>query len=86
MPNKHAAVKDLRKNARRAARNARLKTHVKHLLRKTTDLVKAGNTKEAKEVAIQFQQIADKAAKNNVITKSVANRKKSSIMKALATK
>ena len=86
MPNKHAAIKDLRKNARRAARNARLKTHVKHLLRKTTDLVKAGSTQEAKVAAVDFQKIADKAVKNRVMTKSLANRKKSAVMKAVATK
>ena len=86
MPNKHAAIKDLRKNARRAARNARLKTHVKHLLRKTTDTLKEGSPQEAKAAAIAFQKIADKAVKNRVISKSLANRKKSSVMKALATK
>lgn len=83
MPNKHAAIKDLRKNARRAARNARLKTHTKHLLRKATDLLKAGNSQDAKEAVITFQKIADKAVKNNVISKGLANRKKSALMKAL---
>ena len=84
MPNKHAAIKDLRKNVRRAARNARLKTHVKHLLRKTEDLLKEGKATEAKVAATTFQQIADKAAKNRVISKSLANRKKGKLMKALA--
>jgi ribosomal protein S20 len=84
MPTKHAAIKDLRKNARRAARNARLKTHTKHLLRKATDLLKAGSTQEAKAAAITFQKIADKAVKNKVISKGLANRKKSMLMKALA--
>jgi len=40
MPNKHAAIKDLRKNERRAARNLRMKIHVKALAKQLKDLVK----------------------------------------------
>jgi ribosomal protein S20 len=84
MPNKHAAIKDLRKNKRHAARNLRLKTHARALLRKAKDLLKEGKMAEAKTAAIAFQKVADKAAKNMVLSKNAMNRKKSSLMKALA--
>ncbi|MEN9558590.1 MAG: Ribosomal protein [Candidatus Parcubacteria bacterium] len=86
MPNKHAAIKDLRKNVRHAARNARLKMHTKQLLRQATDLIKEGGLAEAKAAAIKFQKIVDKAAKNRVVSRSFADRKKSSIMKAISGK
>ena len=84
MPNKHAAIKDLRKNARRAARNLRLKTHTKSLLRKAKDLLKEGKKTEAKAAVMAFQQVVDKAAKNMVISRNTANRKKSSLMATFA--
>ncbi len=84
MPNKHAAIKDLRKNVRRAARNLRLKTHTKSLLRKAKDLLKEGKKAEAKVAVMAFQQIIDKAAKNMVISRNTANRKKASLMGAFA--
>lgn len=84
MPNKHAAIKDLRKNKRHAERNLRLKTHTRALLRKAKDLVKEGKASEAKTAVLAFQQIVDKAAKHNVLSRNAANRKKSSLMKALA--
>jgi small subunit ribosomal protein S20 len=83
MPNKHAALKDLRKNRKRAAHNARLKTHMRSLLRQAQLLIKEGKLKEAKLASIKFQQIVDKAAKNEIVSKNAASRKKSSLMKAL---
>jgi len=84
MPNKHASVKDLRKTKRRMARNLRLKTHARTLLRKANDLLKEGNHADIKAAIIAFQKIADKAAKNHVITRNAANRRKSKLMKKLA--
>lgn len=86
MPNKHAAIKDLRKNKRRAATNLRIKINVKALYKKGMALVSAGKTKEAEEVARAFQQAVDKAAKISVVSKNAAARKKSSFMRALKTK
>jgi small subunit ribosomal protein S20 len=84
MPNKHAAIKDLRKNKRRAERNVRVKVNVKALYKKAKTLLAEGKKSEAKEIALKFQQAADKAAKTGVLTKNTASRKKSSVMKALA--
>lgn len=86
MPNKHAAIKDLRKNKRRAATNLRIKTNVKALYKKGMALLSAGKNKEAQEVARAFQQAVDKAAKISVVSKNAAARKKSSFMRALKAK
>jgi small subunit ribosomal protein S20 len=84
MPNKHAALKDLRKNRKRAAHNARIKTNVKALHKKSKELVAAGKKDEALTAARAYQQAVDKAIKSGVIHKNQASRKKSQVMKALA--
>jgi len=86
MPNKHAAIKDLRKNKRRAAQNFRIKTNVKALYKKGITLLKEGKSKEAADVARAFQQAVDKAAKVSVVSKNAAARKKSAFMRALKAK
>jgi len=84
MPNKHAAIKDLRKNKKRAAHNARIKTNVKALFKKSKELAAAGKKDEAKTAAQKYQQAVDKAVKRGVVTRNQAARKKSQAMKALA--
>jgi len=86
MPNKHAAIKDLRKNERRALRNARLKTHVKSLSKQFKELVKAGKKAEALELSSKLQQASDKAAKNHVLPINKVRRMKSAVHKTLAAK
>ncbi len=84
MPNKHAAIKDLRKNHRRAARNARLKTHVKALERNWKPLLKEGKpATEVREAVQKLQQTAAKAAKNRVIHRNKAARLMSRAHRAL---
>lgn len=84
MPNKHAAIKDLRKNKRRAAMNARVKTNIKALYKKAQALISEGKKAEAKETVAKFQQAADKAIKTGVLNKNTAARKKSSLMSKVA--
>lgn len=84
MPNKKAAIKDLRQSKKRAQRNASIKTHAKVHFNKAQELLNAGNVKDAAEMIKKFQQIADKAAKKNALTKNKVNRKKSKLMKAVA--
>ncbi len=86
MPNKHAAIKDLRKNKRRAARNLREKTNVKSLIKQLKELVKDGKKSEAEALVSKLQQAADKAAKRNVIHMNKARRIKAQAMKATSTK
>jgi small subunit ribosomal protein S20 len=83
MPNKHAAIKDLRKNKRRATMNARLKTHVRALYAKGMALAKSGKKAEGMTAAKTFQQIADKAVKRHVLSRNAASRKKSALARAL---
>lgn len=81
MPNKHAAIKDLRKNQKRAAHNARIKTNIKALFKKSKELIAAGKSTEATDVIRAFQKAVDKAAKVGVVHKNLANRKKAALMK-----
>jgi ribosomal protein S20 len=75
MPNLHASIKDLRKSKKRAAHNARLKTHIKALTRQFTDLVKEGKKAEAETLRRKLQQIVDKASKVFVLHANNAARR-----------
>lgn len=86
MPNKHAAIKDLRKNERRAARNLRMKIHVKALAKQLKDLVKEGKKSEAAELSKKLQQAAAKAAKNHVLHVNKTRRMTSAAHKMVAVK
>ena len=83
MPNKQASIKDLRKSTKRAKHNLRIKTHVKHLVKKSAEVVAEEKFTEAKELIRIMQQAVDKAAKRGVIDKNKASRKKSQLMKKL---
>jgi len=86
MPNKQAAIKDLRKNKRRAAQNARVKTNVKSLFKKAKAALSSDKKEGAKELVTKFQQAVDKAVKIGVLNKNTASRKKSSLMGKVAAK
>ena len=86
MPNKHAAIKDLKKNAKRSDRNDRMKKYMHFLLKKCKEELSEGKLKEANQTAIKFQQAVDKATKNHVIMPNKATRKKSALMKVLRAK
>ncbi len=86
MPIKQAAIKDLRKNHKRAAKNLRMKVHMKHLTRSLTDLVKEGKATEAKETLGKLQQILTKAAKTHILHTNNAKRKIASAFKLVNKK
>jgi small subunit ribosomal protein S20 len=83
MPNKHAAIKDLRKSKKRTVANRRMKTHVKSLIHQFENLLKEGKKTEAAALAPKLQQALDKAGKGNVIHPNKASRKLSSVHRAL---
>lgn len=83
MPNKHAAIKDLRKNKRHAKQNYRMKSHVKSLFKGGIALIKEGDKAKALASARALQQTIDKAAKNGVVSKNASRRKKSALMRSL---
>mgnify|MGYP001618375776 FL=1 len=86
MPNKHAAVKDLRKNRKQATRNSRLKTHIKALTTKVAGFLKEGKQEEAMILAQSLQQAVDKAAKKNVFHPNRSGRRVSSLHRSLTQK
>lgn len=81
MPNKHAAIKDLRKNVKRHAHNTKIRTNIKALTKQLTDLSKAGKHEEMKEIVKKLQQAVAKAAKVNVIHRNQSSRRISKAMK-----
>ncbi len=83
MPNKHAAEKDLRKNHKRAAKNSRMKTHIKALTARFQGLLEEGKRDEASKMAMSLQQILDKASKNHLFHGNRSQRKVSAVHRAL---
>jgi ribosomal protein S20 len=77
MPNKHAAIKDLRKSKKRAITNKRLKTHIKSLTQQLMSLVKEGKKTDATGIAQKLQQALGKATRENIIHRNNASRKTS---------
>jgi small subunit ribosomal protein S20 len=82
MPNLKAAKKSLRADAKKRVHNLRRKREMKDIEKEVRTLASKGeNSPEALSKA--FKAI-DKAAKNGVIKKNTAARKKSRLSKALA--
>ncbi|MBU3964217.1 30S ribosomal protein S20 [Patescibacteria group bacterium] len=83
MPIKKAAIKSLRKERRNRASNLRYKKTIKDLQKQILSLKKENKIKEALELLPKYYKAVDKAAKENVIKKNTANRKKSSVTRIL---
>ena len=84
MPNKPAAMKDLRKSKKRAAKNALAKTHIKSLSRKFKDAVAAGKKDDAKKLVRDLQQMAAKAGQEHVYHANKSSRVISQAMRAVS--
>jgi len=85
MPIKKSAKKALRQNIARRAKNAKVKNTVRVLSKKLRALVAAKKTEEAKKTFILTVKAIDKAAKNNILPKNTASRKKSGLAKLVNT-
>jgi small subunit ribosomal protein S20 len=83
MPITKSAIKSLRKDLRNRASNLRYKKTIKTLLKQILLLKKEDKIKEAKELLPKYYKVVDKSAKENVIKKNTAARKKSSITRIL---
>lgn len=81
MPIIKSAKKALRQNIARRARNAKVKENVRALAKKLTKVIAAKNTEEIKRTLILAVKAIDKAAKNHIIPKNTASRKKSLLAK-----
>jgi len=86
MPNSISAKKSLRKSLTRQARNKQYKNRIKKLTRQISDLVKEDKTEEAKKLLPSFSRAVDRAAKNNILHKNTAARKKSLIARTVNPK
>jgi small subunit ribosomal protein S20 len=78
-----SAKKALRQNPKRRARNIKVKTKMKNLLKEVEVLISQKKVDEAKKLFPQIYKVLDKAAKNGLIKKNAANRKKSRITKSI---
>jgi len=74
-----SAKKALRQSIRRRAKNLAYKDKIKILLKEARSLVSQKKIKEAKALLSKIYKALDKAAKNGVIKKNTASRKKSRI-------
>lgn len=83
MPITKSAKKALRQNIGREARNLVYKNKAKSLIKKLRVLVSQKKKKEAQALLPQIYKALDKAAKEGVIKKNAASRKKSRITKLL---
>jgi len=82
MPNKKSAVKELRKSAKRAIRNYKIKKTIREAIKDSKKLLEA-KEKSAIDKVKEAIKVLDKAASKKVIKKNTASRKKSRLMKKL---
>ena len=83
MPHRRNAIKALRKNKQRHLHNLDLKTDIKKVIKKFQGLIAQKNKAEAKTtLQLLFKKI-DKAAKDNLVHKNTANRRKSRFSRLL---
>lgn len=83
MPIKKSAKKDLRQNLKRKEKNHRALLLIKDLIKKTRKNIVSENLAQAEEFIKKAVKTLDKAAKNKIIKKNTAGRKKSRMMKRL---
>ncbi len=86
MPIIQSAIKHARQSLVRRDRRAPVKTRMKTLIRKTSDLAKAGKSAEAEKSMSQAFKAIDMAAKRNLIHWKNAARKKSNLAKLFKKK
>ena len=81
MPITKSAKKALRQNKRRREHNLRYLRKMRYLIKSEKKLVLEGKKDEALSLLSKVYKVIDKAAKENVIKKNTAARKKSKIAK-----
>jgi len=77
MPQRKCAAKRLRADKKRRLRNARIKGDLKRSLKKLQSLLAAQKVEEAKKALKETSSKLDKAVSKGLITKNIANRRKS---------
>jgi small subunit ribosomal protein S20 len=79
MPVTKTVKKSLRKSEKNRAKNLTRNRTMKGLIKEAFDLSKEGKNKEVKAILPKVYKAIDKAAKQNIIKKNNASRKKSSV-------
>jgi len=82
MPNKKSAIKELRKSAKRAIRNYKIKKAIKDVVKDSKKMIEAKEKQATDKVKIAIK-LLDKAAAKKVIAKNTAARRKSRLVKKL---
>jgi len=84
MPNIKSAKKELRKNVKRHEANLAVKKNVSELLKKSSKAIVA-KSKDVDETFKKTIKAIDKMAKNGLIKKNTASRRKSKLQKKVNT-
>ena len=84
MPNLPAAKKSIRKDKKRRERNLAVKSELKTLIKSLNSLIEQKKQKEAAAFLQTIMSALDKAAKNGIIKKNTASRKKSRLSTKVA--
>ena len=83
MPIKQSAKKALRQSQKANVRNVRAKKNMKVLIKQVRALAAEKKTEEIKALLPQLYKALDKGAKNGIIKKNTASRRKSRLTKLL---
>ncbi len=83
MPIKISAKKSLKRSLKKREHNLFHKRRIKHLRKKIEKLTKEKKFEEVKKLLPQYYKFLDKAAKEGVIKKNEASRRKSRITKKI---
>jgi len=86
MPITKSSQKALRQSIKRREHNLLYKKKIRALIKKARNLVLEGKKEEAKSILPEIYKVLDKAAKENVIKKNTASKKKSRIAKLIEKK
>ena len=83
MPIKHAALKQIRKDRKRQARNQAVRSELKTLTKQLLGLLKAGKLDDAKTLLRKVAKSFDRAASHGIIHRNTAARYKSRLMRRI---
>ena len=85
MANTASAKKRIRSSARRQERNRHFRAAARTYIKKTRTLIEAGELESAEEMSRKAISSLDKAARKGIVHPRNASRRKSRLMKALAS-
>lgn len=85
MPNKHSALKQLRKDHKRRERNQATVSKLRTLTKRIVVLLRAQKRDEASTLLRQVSSAYDRAARKGIIHRNTAARYKSRLTKSIKT-